>query len=208
MRSRLAFSVFTLVAVLLGSTFGKGQTVEAARFTVGLPCSVTLADRAGDAIRSDGGGSYVDGIDGIDCTVFEGASGDVTFNFTATGKRAVRSLHFDYTAKISGSGPTGVLNDHSVNSSVQTIDLMGIGATELHTGGFTTSVGRFAFNPSNWPGSTPLSVTRTSASEWIVTADSGVNDVAVLSQSAKKGNVDVGHYHMPFQMTVHCGGCE
>ena len=49
---------------------------------------------------------------------------------------------------------------------------------------------------------------RTSANDWIVTADAGVNDVAVLSQTGKKGSIDVGHYHMPFQMLVHCPSCS
>ena len=40
--------------------------------------------------------------------------------------------------------PTGVLNDHSTQSSFQTIAAIGVGSTEWHTGGFTTGIGRFA----------------------------------------------------------------
>jgi hypothetical protein len=209
MRSSQTQSVFVsaVAAFVLACPVIASQVVQA-RFSVGLPCSITVADRGGDNILSDGRGDYVDGVDGIQCTIYQGASDDMTFYFTASGKKAVRYLQFDYTDKISGSGPVGVLNDHSSQSSVQTIDAIGIGSTEAHTGGFTTGIGRFAFNPTNWPGASMLSVTRLSSTTWIVTADAGVNDVAVLSQSAKKGSVDVGHYHMAFQMAVHCGSCS
>jgi hypothetical protein len=200
--------VMILSAFVVGSTSTATQAVRAAAFSVGLPCSVTVADRPGDAIQSDGGGPYVDGVSGIDCTVYQGASDDVTFYLTASGKKGVRYLQFDYTDKISGSGPTGVLNDHSAQSSFQTIAAIGVGSTAWHTGGFTTSIGRFAFNPANWPGASLLSVTRMSANDWSVTADGGVNDVAVLSQTVKKGTIDVGHYHMAFQMLVHCESCS
>ena len=130
------------------------------------------------------------------------------FYLTASGKKAVRHLEFDYTDKISGSGPVGTLNDYSVLSSFQTIGAIGVGSTELHTGGFTTGIGRFAFNPNSWPGSSLLSVTRTSTTDWIVTADAGVNDIAVLAKTVKNRTTDVGHYRMPFQMLVQCASCS
>jgi len=204
----LLFVGTILGAIALGADPVITQNVRAAAFTVGLPCTITMADRLDDAIVSDGQGPYIDGVNGIECTVYQGSSDDVTFNFTAAGKKAVRYLQFDYTDKVSGTGPTGTLSDHSVMSSIQGIASIGVGSTVWSTGGFTTGIGRFAFNPTNWPGASLLSVTRTSAEDWVVTADAGVNEIAVLSQSGKKGSVDVGHYRMPFQLAIHCASCQ
>ena len=75
----LSVLVTILSAFVIGSTSTATQSVRAAGFSVGLPCSVTVADRPGDAILSDGGGPYVDGVAGNDYTVYQDASDDVTF---------------------------------------------------------------------------------------------------------------------------------
>jgi|SRR5579864_977661 len=173
----------------------------------GLGCSATFSDRSGDAIVSDGAGAYVNGVAGVSCEVFEGASDDITLYLTAS-KHASRFIEFNYTDRISASGPTGILDDLSTLSSLQDVAALAVGMAGSKTGGFTTAVGRFAFNPSNWPGSSELTATRISQTEWTISADAAVNDVAVLSQASHKGSVAVGEYHMPFELTVSCPTCQ
>lgn len=173
----------------------------------GLACSATFSDRSGDAITSDGAGAYTNGVAGVSCLVFEGASGDITFYLTAS-KHASRFIQFNYMNRISASGPTGSLDDLSTQSSFQDVAALAVATAGFSTGGFTTAVGRFAFNPTNWPGSSELMATRISQTEWTVTSDAGVNDVAVLSEAAHKGSVAVGTYHMPFELSVSCPSCQ
>ena len=196
-------------AALVLAVGSQGRTIRAAgRIQTTQACSATFADRAGDAITSDGGGAYFNGVAGVQCEVFEGGSGDITLYLTASGKHATRFIQFDHTNRIQGTGPEGILDDLSTQAGFQKVATLSAEGNGSFTGGFTTTIGRFAFNSTNYPAASDLNVTRTSQTDWTIEADAGINDTAVLAQSGRKGAVITSEYLMPFQLDVHCPSCS
>ena len=159
------------------------------------PASLTLADRVGDAITSDGGGTYSDGVGGVLCQLLSG--GQLSLNL----ENAARNLNFDLNGRISGSGPTGTLSDHT-KVAVSDIAGMAVGSSKLTRGIFNTSVGQFNFDSAADSLTNSVSVTRISATTW--TVETGAGDVAVLVRpdpNKPNKSVKVGYYHLPFKLT-------
>jgi hypothetical protein len=72
-------------------------------------CSVQFRDAAGDVIRSDGAGPYVDGVAGVDCHIQE-PSGWLTLQFAQATKRAPGSSRkIAYVGQLNGVASLGQL---------------------------------------------------------------------------------------------------
>jgi hypothetical protein len=176
-----------------GAPQGKGKTPST------IPTIVEMSDRSGDAITSDGGGTYANGESGI-VSNFLTNSGDMSLILSSSG----RMLRFDYTDRVSSTGPVGMTTDPA-NMNIVGIWNMGIGSSISTRAIFAeTSVGQFTFDR---PSGTQVLVTREDAHTW--TVDSVPNGgLAALIQPAKHGSITAGVYDMPFALTINCASCQ
>ena len=161
-----------------------------------VPAEVTFADRAGDAITSDGGGAYVT------AQLFTLSTQDLSLNLSGEP----RSINFDLNGLISGTGaPTGTLADQA-KMNIVNIGSMGLGATKITRAIFNTVTGQFNFDQAADAQTFSVSVTRVDQQSWTVSTDGG--DAAVLVRAGKANKtIKVGYYHLPFQLTVVCPSC-
>jgi hypothetical protein len=184
---------------------------------------VVFADRAGDAIRSDGRGAYVNDVGGATSQIYVNGSGDLTLNLFQTRPKRVFVGTFEAAGDVSqpsavtpsGSFTDGwFLNIHSVWS-------IPVGATVATDASFSAGVGDFRWCGdgtapawcSGLTGSQQVSVTRTAFDTWTVVADSADgsamppipgNDLNLLAQSGHPSVHVAGYYHMPFSLTITC----
>lgn len=190
--------------------------------------SVPLGDGTGNVparIKSDGG-PYLDGGQrGLEVRMWINGSQDLTVGTFASG----RTLYFDYSDKVPGSGigPTGIMYDNAF-FVIRAIADMADGETRTTKASFNTSVGYFRWLGSPFPEAGSVSggpydsqavvVKRTNAQTWEVYTpvpeDTDVapgftaGDLSVLLKSGRKGELtSVGLYHMPFGLTVTCTTC-
>lgn len=196
--------LITLVGLALGAA---APSSLAAQKVTRTPASITFADRTGqDRITSDGDGPYTDGADGVSCVLFS-STGDANLDTTAS-KNPLRTMDFDLSQRISGSGPTNTFLS-SGTLDVQALSQMHVGDSKLTGAVFTTSIGQLHFRAAD--GGTDVTVTRLDAHTWTVTTDDlyslGAGDVAVLIQITKNKASKTGTYHLPFEVTVTCPTC-
>jgi hypothetical protein len=171
-----------------------GQPKPAGKPAYYLSALVTFGDRSGDAIVSDGLGAYpaYDGSTG--CELLSGNLGCIL-------QGTSRSLNYSLSGVISGSGPTGTLNDYS-NFTVNGVGNLAISATMTAQALFHTAIGQFNFNTSGDANTSNVLVTRVDAHTW--TVDTSAGDVANLVQpdpNRRNRTVTVGYYHLPFKFT-------
>ena len=194
------------VACLLGiaqiSTSAPGA-VQKLSFNTFTPAEVTLADRPGDAVTSDGAGTYYN-------------SSQLEVGFWSKSRDLVvrgsgRALNIDYTNLISGSGPVGTSVETDIFMIVHGIQDMALGSSRSTIAVVRTTVGPsyswFRFN-STLPNATLVQVDRALDGAWTVGADTHTGtDRAALTQT--KGNREIlqGYYSLPFQLTVVCPTC-
>jgi hypothetical protein len=179
----------------------------AAQKVIRTPASITFSDRAGlDRIVSDGEGSYTDAVGGVNC-VFFSSTGDANLDTTAS-RNPLRTMQFDLSQRISGSGPTNTFLS-SGTLDIQALARMAVGETQLTGAVFSTSIGQLHFRAGD--GGTDLTAVRLDAHTWVVSTDDsyalGAGDVAALVQTVKNKLVRVGTYHLPFEVTVTCPSC-
>jgi hypothetical protein len=212
MRRLLAGLVIGLSAAAVGLV-----TPVAAQKTSNPGVSVTFADRAGDAIGSDGHGSYVNGVGGVVGQIFVTGSGDMTLNLSKTRPNRVFNGTYVPASDVpqpTKMPPSGTFKDGSF-INIHAVWQIPVGATISTDASFTTGIGDFRWcgdgSGPAWcalTGSQQVSVTRTAFDTWSVEANSpGTtpgNDLDVLAQSAGRYWVAVGYYHMPFQLTIQC----
>ena len=189
--------------------------------------SVQFRDGDNDRIRSDGG-PYVDGgTRGLEVRMWINGSQDLTIGTFASG----RTLYFDYSQKLSGSGsgPTGVMFDNAF-VNVRDIAAMSPGERRTTKASFNTSVGSFRWLGSPVPtvgsvsggpyGSQAVVVERRldAPQTWEVytpvPSDTDVapgytaGDLNVLLKSGRRGELTpIGNYHMAFGLTITCTTC-
>jgi hypothetical protein len=157
-----------------------------------VPATITLADRVGDAITSNGSAYAAEML------------GD-TLEFTCCTGQIV---NYDLSNVISGTGPTGTLSDPS-GFFVTNVGSMAIGSTQLARAYFKTSVGSFTFDASMDAQSNSVSVTRVDANTWVV--DTSAGDIAFLPHTETVPDPHNPHktitvttktyYHLPFRLT-------
>jgi hypothetical protein len=149
-----------------------------------IPAMITFSNRPGDAITSDGGGTYVRG--GRLEVGFYTLSEDLVMR---GGGRTVVFSHPDL----------GTTQDLFVN--IHGILNMGKGTSRSNgTAAFRrTSTNFLRFNPDNYAGTSFVTVSRDTAGVWTVTA----NNPNALAAHVRNNNV-LGIYAMPFQLTAQC----
>ena len=162
--------------------------------------TMTFADAGGDAITSDGLGAY---------PAYNGTSGcELLSNnqLTCILQGSSRSINYNLNGVISGSGPTGTLNDQT-NFSVNGVGSLPIGGTMLAQALFHTTIGQFNFDTGGDANTSSVFVTRVDAHTWTVNTSAG--DVANLVHTIPDPNnphktisVVWGYYHLPFGFTA------
>jgi len=208
LRNRPGLGLALCLAILAFAAVAKGPVKE-------IPITMTFGDSFGDRIMSDGGGSYIHGVNGV-YAVFD-VSGDADLN---TQSRCTRTLFLDFTDPLTTqpSPPfgTGFVNAFLSTSAAQTLEgnpitnrLLGmnvgqIALTNLNLNFSAAGLGWFIrFNPANYSGTTKVLVTRTGQDTWIIEADA--NAVAKLLSYPTKGKfvmTDRGNYRLPCELTV------
>jgi hypothetical protein len=165
-----------------------------------IPTIVTMSDRVGDAITSDGGGAYADGANGI-VSNFLTRYGDMALILSSS----TRMLQFDYTNQVSPTGPTGTTTD-AANIGINGIWSLGIGSSMSTRAIFAkTSVGQFTFDG---PSGTPVLVTREDAQTWTVDSLPNGGLAALIQPGPKNKSITAGVYDMPFALTISCPTCQ
>ena len=205
MNLRVSIAAVGSAVLLIGSS---GIVAWAAKSPAPTPATVTFRDFAGDGIKSDGQGAYVDNVKGSVCHIFTGGSEDLTVGTFQSG----RTIQFFYTpasdvVQPSANPPSGSLVDNAF-MNIRAIGAMQVGETRTTMAGFDTNVGKFQFNPNN--GSLLVVVTRDSQSHWTVSTEAslpGAGDLDDLLQAYKNTTRVVGYYHMPFGLDVNCPTC-
>ncbi|MEP6801437.1 MAG: hypothetical protein ABJC07_05840 [Acidobacteriota bacterium] len=101
------------------------------------PCSVTVADRVGDAILSDGHGVYTDGID-AECRLWDMASVADHLYFVAPGgvPQSTRTLKLSIPGVTNGAEicGTGTLQPNQNSSNYQFYNLLAVGSSTNDVG--------------------------------------------------------------------------
>jgi hypothetical protein len=157
-----------------------------------VAATITLADRAGDAITSNGGPYTAEMLSG-------------TLEFTCCVGQIV---NYNLNNIISGTGPTGTLADPS-GFFVLNVGSMAIGSTITTRAYFKTSQGSFTFDTAMDAQSNSVSVTRVDAHTW--TVDTSAGDIAFLPHTETIPDPNHPHktitvttksyYHLPFSLT-------
>ena len=162
--------------------------------------TMTFGDQPGDAISSDGQGAYPSYHGTTGCELLSGSA------LVCILQGSGRSLNYDLNGIISGTGPTGTLNDQS-NFSVSDVGTLPIGSSMLARALFHTAIGQFNFNAAGDASTNYVFVTRVDAHTW--TVDTTAGDVANLvhpipdpKNPRKTITVVWGHYHLPFHFTA------
>lgn len=169
------------------------------------PVIATFANNVGDRVRSDAGGAYLDGVDGVHSLI--DLLDDFILQLNGSGKRNAprRQLFFDFNEPVVASGAValGTLYDDAF-LNVDSIGTLAVGESRPSQAQFNTEFGLLRFNPVNYPGTSYVLVTRLSETSWVITSsqDTG-GDVAALVQQSKRNTFrHVGNYHMPFRVNV------
>jgi hypothetical protein len=196
--------------------------------------SVQFRDWDGDAITSDTGAAYVDGVKGLEVRIWTGGSQDVTVGTFRSG----RTVRYVFTPATDVDQPTlepplGILSDNSF-VNIHNIASMTVGDTKITRASFNTAVGYFRWLGAPHPGtgattgvsygSQAVVVTRTGPMTWDVhTPDSPApfsdgspipmtyyaGNLAVLLKDAPRNTLaPVGLYHMSFGLAVTCPSCQ
>jgi len=172
-----------------------GSAAKPAPSTTAIPGAVTFSDRPGDAITSDGLGTYVDG-------------GRLEVSFYTASKDLVmrggsRTLNLNHENRISGTGAIGTTQVSDIFMNIHHILDMKRGDTRVVAATFKrVNTEFFHFNEAYDSDATKVTVVRDAAGAWTVTADPDTDRTALI----KKGTA-IGLYAMPFQLTAVCPTC-
>ena len=160
------------------------------------PLSVTLRDQAGDALGSDAGGAYVEGVNGVEAHIND-PTGNLSI-WTTESSRFLVATH--------GGGSVNVdrvyTNTHSSScglrlSSLPTNSTAVLEAEERAGGtGGTVSVVRYGRSCSGQVTGTPATITRTNPTTIVISAASGVYCTKNKNKFVSAGTVG------PFEMTI------
>lgn len=197
--------VMTIVAIGIGlAAAGQSWRLQAATNTV--PATAQFSDRAGDHIKSDGRGAYVDGLDGVISHFFT-TVGEQDWVQYHTSQKPGRTVVF-VPEPVSGSPSVGaVLNaekpiinfdDLAAVTSCDTAD----GTCVLDSAVFDTSVGKFRFDGVS---SCQVHAIGNGNGTWTVSTASDCNWARLIRTRQVKGKTieePVGQYALPFQVTV------
>jgi len=183
-----------LAAVILTSASLLAQKPQKAPRDIFYPATAAFSNRIGDAITSDGLGTYANG-GGMDLG-FHSVTNDLVIG------GGPRYIQFNSTDQVTTTGPEGVIQDFDYFINIHGILNMAPGEFRQST----ANMSDFRFNPTKWAGTTRVSVFRDFDGAWTITAEP--SDVSALTQVVKGKEKAIGLYHMPFQLTVVCPSCS
>ena len=160
-----------------------------------------FTDQASDNVRSDGRGNYRDGLCGVTARL---NLDDAILNPSARpisgsqrrqcGSTASRFIALEFDDPVDGVTSDFPLTGQSHYLSVDKIGTVTVGAgTVERKAQLNGTCNRLVFNPDEFPGTSRLLVTRTSANTWSVSAPAGAVAWCVGRNKA---------YRMPFAVTV------
>ncbi len=192
-------------AGLTGPEFAKGGKGKPAGDP---PITITFANRTGDKITSDVGGSYVDGECNVDATfniddarLFLGGRIKKKEQETCGDPRRVMVA---FTDPVDGSQPDGTVGASffKVNEVEQvTVALGTVGRTAVIGGAGCAH--QLKFNPNQDSKSNDVEVTKHANGTWTVATRPYPNNVAVCIPDEDRANPPPrSYYHMPFSITV------
>jgi hypothetical protein len=197
LRAPFAIVVSSAIMVFYLSFTGAGRAADV------IPAGATFANNTDDHIRSDAGGAYLDGVDGVRCII--DLLDDFILQLHYNGKKNAprRELFFDFNDPVPGSINRGTFFEDAF-LNVDSIGTLAVGESRSAHAQFNTQIGLLRFNPSSYPGTSYVLVTRTSATTWEIVASAATGgDVAALVQQSKGNSFRLlGNYHMPFKITV------
>ncbi len=176
------------------------------------PIIVTFADRAGDKVTSDVGGSYVDGECNVDATfniddarLFLGGRIKKKEQETCGDPRRVMVA---FTDPVGGSQPGG-RDFTTVGATFFKVNEVEQVTVALETVGRTAVIGgagcahQLKFNPNQDSKSNDVEVTKHANGTWTVATRPYPNNVAVCIPDEDRANPPLrSYYHMKFSLTV------
>jgi hypothetical protein len=169
---------------------------------------------AGDAIRGDGLGSYPASINANSELTLGGDGGSLggrVFHLDFGPVTGCTDCRRDFiTATSAGELQTNVINPATGSEASNGLKGIPVGATWpsfLYVNFQTVQNGAtilwtVRFNPSSYPASTTVDVTRTSETSWVIEATAGHVAQLVSKQLRKRGETNEGTYVMPFRIAV------
>ena len=203
-----------IVGALAIATCGASAIGLRAGLTSDIPMTAEFRNdvQTPDRIMSDGLGLYIDRVDQVKAIL--DARGDFDLDTNTAGGPAFRRLVLDFTSPAScpaaGCQPpfaTGA-EDAYLSTGAGGLPAMPVGAAV----GSTLAVNFYPggdlqwflrFNPSQYPDTSNVVVTRLSADTWAIEA--GSNAIAKLLSAPTKGKMvltDRGNFFMPFRAVV------
>lgn len=163
----------------------------------GIPVSVTFRNGVGDNAKSDGKGTYIDGVDGVDAFVNHPNTEDLILDtHNKNPKESARTIVFDLNHPVPGTGSIALGTVTGKHLAVKDVydPALATGFAQFNSG---ARILRFGVGG----GTDPVSVTGTAATgPWNVeTTGSGI---AKLYQFERNTLVDRGNYYLPFSVTA------
>jgi hypothetical protein len=206
------------LGVLVHVAFAAQQTPITVAFGEAYPLG------GGDQIGSDNGTTYVNG--GAVETVFD-ASGDLHFYTDQNGRSGGRSIALAFQDCFEGCGNTPFTSAtlRTAFMSTNGVNVNGVGAVAGLKGMPWPSSGHanlnvningwfIRFNPSTYPGSQEVDVTRNDEHTWTITACSqsapgGCTEYAGLISLSNGGKTETneGLFYMPTTIKITCPSC-
>jgi hypothetical protein len=185
------------------------------------PCDVTVADRPGDSILSDGEGFYRDGEDGTGARLWDMGNGVADHLYFAAGG-SVRNLKLSIPGVTGGvqTCASGIFQPNVNSSGYQFYNLLPVGSSTADVGQNFGGLFQCRFGPGNRDsysvtygppfgeaerppyGPPCIVIAHTADKVWTLTADAGCTAVVTKHQ---RGNPDVtwSDLDVPFQVTAH-----
>lgn len=164
-----------------------------------------------DRLMSDGMGLYVHGVDQVKA-VFD-ARGDFDLDTNSSGRPALRRLVLDFTA-VAGCPAAGCRPPFATSAEEAYMSTGAGGLLNMPIGSIRTKLAVnffpggdlqwfLRFDPSQYPDTSNVLVTRLDANTWTIEAAS--TDVAKLLSAPTKGKLvltERGNFFMPFKVVV------
>ena len=177
----------------------------------GITTISTIATFTEEAIRVAGGGSLVNGEDGVSSYRVEGSNSTNGWSWNLDAKRTKtpRSLIYDLTAPADATTTSArVVIVHDTHGQIYDLSTIPEGQSAYVRGSFHFVVDDtlyvVLFGQTSGDGSSPLLATRGTGEEadtfWVRTH--AIGDVARLMLGNGPGEVLLGYYHVPFSVVL------
>ena len=188
------------IACLLALALAQPLTAQGNPKNCSVSVTTTFRDDSGDAVRSDGGGSYPSGFG---CDGSYGLSSERGFFFQLNNPTSPGNTFTLVTpSPVAANLGVEIASDGGFTS-------MDVGTSEPTTKiqfNFVSGKSRYFLRwGSNYPGASTATVTRTAADTWVIETSPAPNNIAILRQCPAKGACKTPidrSYYAPLQMTL------